>query len=313
MCSDTSLETLADGVLDGDSLSLARLISRIESREPGYRDVMDGIYRRAGDAWTIGVTGPPGVGKSTLVDDLVAEFRERDQTVGIIAVDPSSPFTGGSVLGDRVRMASTISDDGVFCRSMSARGEVGGLSNATSDVVYLMDAFGFDVVIIETVGAGQSEIDIVRTADTVAVTVHPSAGDEVQTIKAGILEIGDVFVVNKADLDGAEKTRQQLTKMVMRRESESDWVPPVVATVATEGTGTVELVDEIHEHREFLAAQGITRRDEMRVRNEIEMQIDSLVREQVTARLENVDSLVDRVLAEDASPYSIATDMTTTR
>jgi LAO/AO transport system kinase len=198
--SDTSLETLADGVLDGDSLSLARLISRIESREPGYRDVMDGIYRRAGDAWTIGVTGPPGVGKSTLVDDLVAEFRERDQTVGIIAVDPSSPFTGGSVLGDRGRMASTISDDGVFCRSMSARGEVGGLSNATSDVVYLMDAFGFDMVIIETVGAGQSEIDIVRTADTVAVTVHPSAGDEVQTIKAGILEIGDVFVVNKADL-----------------------------------------------------------------------------------------------------------------
>ena len=209
---------LIEELLAGSHRALARVITKIEDRTPGYRGIVSRLYDHAGDAAVVGVTGAPGAGKSTLVDKLASAYRERGDTVGVVAVDPSSPYTGGAVLGDRIRMGSNVGDMDVFFRSMSARGRLGGLSTATADAVTALDAFGKDVVVIETVGAGQSEVDVVRTADTVAVLVQPGSGDDVQTLKAGILEIGDVFVVNKADMDGAERTLAELEEMVHRRE-----------------------------------------------------------------------------------------------
>jgi LAO/AO transport system kinase len=209
---------LLERLLSGDHRALARVITRIEEREPGYRGLVSALYDHTGEADVIGVTGAPGAGKSTLVDKLAAAYRDRGDTVGVVAVDPSSPYSGGAVLGDRIRMASNVGDMDVFFRSMSARGQLGGLSMATADAVKALDAFGKDVVVIETVGAGQNEVDVVRTADTVAVLVQPGSGDDVQTLKAGILEIGDVFVVNKADVDGAERALAELEEMVHRRE-----------------------------------------------------------------------------------------------
>ncbi|QCC48258.1 methylmalonyl Co-A mutase-associated GTPase MeaB [Halobellus limi] len=221
---DTDPETVArnrdlvESLLDGKHRALARVITRIENREPGHRDLVSRLYGHAGSARVVGVTGSPGAGKSTLVDKLAEAYRERGDTVGIIAVDPSSPYSGGSVLGDRIRMASTVGDMDVFVRSMSTRGRLGGLSTATTDAVTALDAFGKDVIVVETVGAGQSEVDVVRTADTVAVLVQPGSGDDVQMLKAGILEIGDVFVVNKADTDGVERTVAELEEMIRGRD-----------------------------------------------------------------------------------------------
>ncbi|ELZ59418.1 MULTISPECIES: methylmalonyl Co-A mutase-associated GTPase MeaB [Halorubrum] len=209
---------LVDDLLDGSHRALARVITKIENRTPGYRAIVSALHEHTGGADVVGITGSPGAGKSTLVDKLAAAYRDRGDTVGVIAVDPSSPYTGGAVLGDRIRMGSNVGDMDVFFRSMSARGQLGGLSTATADAVKALDAFGKDVVILETVGAGQNEVDVVRTADTVAVLVQPGSGDDVQTLKAGILEIGDVFVVNKADMDGAQRTVAELEEMVHRRE-----------------------------------------------------------------------------------------------
>ncbi|RLM71437.1 methylmalonyl Co-A mutase-associated GTPase MeaB [Halorubrum sp. Atlit-8R] len=209
---------LVEDLLSGSHRALARVITKIENRTPGYRAIVSALHEHTGGADVIGVTGSPGAGKSTLVDKLAAAYRDRGDTVGVIAVDPSSPYTGGAVLGDRIRMGSNVGDMDVFFRSMSARGQLGGLSTATADAVKALDAFGKDVVVLETVGAGQNEVDVVRTADTVAVLVQPGSGDDVQTLKAGILEIGDVFVVNKADMDGAQRTVAELEEMVHRRE-----------------------------------------------------------------------------------------------
>ncbi|ESS07961.1 MAG: LAO/AO transport system ATPase [uncultured archaeon A07HN63] len=207
-------ETLLSEVLDGDQRALARVLTKIENRADGARDLLAALHDHTGTTPVLGVTGSPGAGKSTLVDELTDHYREQGERLGILAVDPSSPYTGGSVLGDRIRMGSTAGDEGVFIRSMSARGRLGGLSMATSDAVTALDAFGMDRIIIETVGAGQNEVDIVETADTVVVVVQPGSGDDVQLLKAGILEIGDIFVVNKADMDGAAQTAADLEAMV---------------------------------------------------------------------------------------------------
>ena len=207
---------LVTALLDGDHRSLARVISRIEDRAPGHRDLVSRLHAHTGSAAVIGITGSPGAGKSTLVDKLAAAYRDRGDTVGVVAIDPASPYSGGSVLGDRIRMAATVGDMDVFVRSMSARGRLGGLSTATTDAVHALDAFGKDVVLVETVGAGQNEIEIVRTADTVAVVVQPGSGDDVQMLKAGILEIGDVFAVNKADMDGVDRLLAELEEMLHR-------------------------------------------------------------------------------------------------
>ena len=213
------MSDLLEGVLAGDHRALARAITHIENRQPGYRELVADLHAHTGSADIIGITGSPGSGKSTLVDKLAAAYRERGLTVGVIAIDPSSPYTGGAVLGDRIRMASNIGDMDVFFRSMSARGTLGGLSTATADAVKALDAFGKDRILVETVGAGQNEVDIVKTADTVTVLVPPDSGDDVQMLKAGILEIADVFVVNKADLSGADRTVRELREMLQYDES----------------------------------------------------------------------------------------------
>ncbi|MFB6243404.1 MAG: methylmalonyl Co-A mutase-associated GTPase MeaB, partial [Halobaculum sp.] len=211
-------ELIAD-LLDGQHRALARVITKIENRAPGYREIVSQLHEHTGSASVVGITGSPGAGKSTLVDKLAKAYRDRGETVGVIAVDPSSPYTGGAVLGDRIRMASNVGDMDVFFRSMSARGSLGGLSTATSDAVKALDAFGKDRIVVETVGAGQNEVDIVKTAETVCVLVQPGSGDDVQMLKAGILEIGDVFVVNKADMDGANRTVAELEEMLHMREN----------------------------------------------------------------------------------------------
>ncbi|WP_415380861.1 methylmalonyl Co-A mutase-associated GTPase MeaB [Halosimplex sp. TS25] len=218
--SDADVDPLIADLLDGRHRALARTITRIENRSPGYRELVSQLHAHTGDADVIGITGSPGAGKSTLVDKLAKAYRDRGLTVGVIAIDPASPFTGGAVLGDRIRMASNVGDMDVFFRSMSARGTLGGLSTATTDAVKALDAFGKDKILVETVGAGQNEVDIVRTADTVAVLVPPSSGDDVQMLKAGILEIADLFVVNKADLEGADRTVQELREMLQLRDGD---------------------------------------------------------------------------------------------
>ncbi|MFC6826310.1 methylmalonyl Co-A mutase-associated GTPase MeaB [Halopelagius fulvigenes] len=210
---------LVDELLAGRHRALARVITEIENRSPGYRELVSSLHAHTGGADVIGITGSPGAGKSTLVDKLAKAYRDAGLTVGVIAVDPSSPYSGGAVLGDRIRMASNVGDMDVFFRSMSARGQLGGLSTATSDAVKALDAFGKDKIIVETVGAGQNEVDVVRTADTVTVLVQPGSGDDVQMLKAGILEIGDVFVVNKADMEGTPRTVAELEEMIHLREN----------------------------------------------------------------------------------------------
>ncbi len=343
MSVDPDDRALLEDLLAGEHRALARVISKIENRASGYRDLVSELYAHTGDADVIGITGSPGAGKSTLVDKLAETYRDRGDTVGVIAIDPSSPFTGGAVLGDRIRMASTVGDMDVFVRSMSARGTLGGLSTATADAVKAMDAFGKDKIIIETVGAGQNEIDIVRTADTVAVLVPPGSGDDIQTLKAGILEIADVFVVNKADREGADRTVQELRDMVQLgdesghagggghhsqevidahddwdgepTESGNDggWTPPIVETVAIHGTGVDEFIDELAAHRDYLVDSG-ERAEQVRTRYAEE--IRTLLREDVHAMLEDeleaaggIDDLAEAVRQGETDPYSIATDV----
>nr|WP_226482012.1 methylmalonyl Co-A mutase-associated GTPase MeaB [Natrinema amylolyticum] len=344
---DESDESLLEDLLAGEHRALARVISKIENRSPGYRDLVSELYAHTGDADVIGITGSPGAGKSTLVDKLAEEYRDRGETVGVIAIDPSSPFSGGAVLGDRIRMASTVGDMDVFVRSMSARGTLGGLSTATADAVKAMDAFGKDKIIIETVGAGQNEIDIVRTADTVAVLVPPGSGDDIQTLKAGILEIADVFVVNKADRDGADRTVQELREMVHLGEESglgggsgghhgadamsgggddrgdadgddgddeaTDWTPPIVETVATKGTGVETFIDELANHRTYLVDSGTLAE---KVRQRYAEEIRTLLREDVHSLLEDelaesggIDDLAEAVRLGETDPYSIAGDV----
>jgi LAO/AO transport system kinase len=325
-------EALVDALLDGDHRALARAITNIENRTQGYRDLVAALHEHTGNADVIGVTGSPGAGKSTLVDKLALKYREQGDTVGVIAIDPSSPFSGGAVLGDRIRMASTVGDMDVFVRSMSARGTLGGVSTATSDAVRALDAFGKDRIIIETVGAGQNEIDIVKTADTVAVLVPPGSGDDVQMLKAGILEIADLFVVNKADLDGSDRTVRDLREMLDERSGtpnsghhgadaavgarpadEDDWTPEIVETVATRGAGIDELLGAIDEHQSYLHDSGAL---EERRRIRTAEEIRTLLREDMGGLLQaeldargGLDAYVDAVLDRETDPYSAAAEI----
>ncbi|MFC7006939.1 methylmalonyl Co-A mutase-associated GTPase MeaB [Halalkalicoccus salilacus] len=302
-------------LINGEYRALARTITKIENRAPGYRDLVAGLHEHTGDAEVIGITGSPGAGKSTLVDKLALSYREEGLTVGVIAVDPSSPYTGGAVLGDRIRMASTTGDMDTFVRSMGARGQLGGLSTATGDAIKAFDAFGMDRIIVETVGAGQNEVDIVRTADTVAVLVQPESGDDIQMLKAGILEIGDVFVVNKADMAGADRTVKQLSEMLEGRHDDGGWEPQIVETVATSAEGIDELLETFAAHREYLESSGAL---EEKARTRYAEEVRTLLREDAGRLLEDelerrggIESVVDRIAAREIDPYTVADEIVT--
>ena len=275
-------------MLDGDRLALARLITRVENRAPEVPAIMQAIHERTGRAYVLGITGPPGAGKSTLVDRVTSLLRAEQHPVGVIAVDPSSPFTGGAVLGDRIRMQTHTLDPGVFIRSMATRGSLGGLARATGDVIKLLDAFGFPWIVIETVGVGQTELDIVRQADTTVVALVPESGDSVQAMKAGLMEVADIFVVNKADRDGAHALMAELRFSVHLHYTSSaqpkdvDWEVPVLAAQAVNDVGMDALLQQVKRHRGALEPAGaLEKRRQARRRADLE----ALLVEEYTARL----------------------------
>ncbi|MFZ0619910.1 MAG: methylmalonyl Co-A mutase-associated GTPase MeaB [Candidatus Acidiferrales bacterium] len=245
----STIEAWSSQILSGDVLAIARAVSAIENRAPEAELLLRSLFPHTGSAYRIGITGAPGTGKSTLVDRLATHYRAERQSVGIIAVDPSSPFTGGAILGDRIRMQGHAGDDGVFIRSMATRGYLGGLAQAAGDAALLLDAAGKQFIVIETVGVGQGEIEIVRLADCTVVVLVPGMGDDIQNLKAGLMEIGDIFVLNKSDRDGADRFEQQLTAILQLVPERDGWKPPVVRTVATENQGTADFAREIARFR----------------------------------------------------------------
>lgn len=299
---------LAARVAGGDVRALARAIRMVEDGDPAIDHVVRELRTRAGSARLVGVTGPPGSGKSTLSDRLIARWRHDGHRVGVIAVDPSSPFSGGAILGDRVRMQRHATDKGVFIRSMAARGHLGGLSSAAREAVRLLDASGRDRNLIETVGVGQSELEVMQLADTVIVVTTPASGDSVQISKAGILEIADIFVVNKADLPGAPKVYRELKDLVRQTKAHAVWVPPVIQVSAQEGTGIDELAADIDSHSESMMASGeLERRRRDRVRAEVEAIVVERAARRARAALD--DESMRAALADDpgtVDPYELA-------
>jgi LAO/AO transport system kinase len=304
------MPTLTERVAAGDRRALAQLISRIEREDPETQEILASLHALTGRALVVGITGAPGTGKSTLVNALAKVFRtggpgERARTVGILAIDPSSPFSGGAILGDRIRMRDLAGDDGVFIRSMASRGCLGGLSRATGSAVRALDAAGFEIILIETVGVGQDEVDVARQAHTVVVVETPGLGDDIQALKAGVLEIADVLAVNKADLPGADSVAGSLRMMLDRNEkSGGGWQPPIVQTVAPTGKGVQELAAAIRNHRDHLLKSGEAERRE---RERVERDLDARLRERLFARWQSVRGnrlaeAAKKVVARDCSP-----------
>ncbi|HET6817715.1 MAG TPA: methylmalonyl Co-A mutase-associated GTPase MeaB [Mycobacteriales bacterium] len=298
----------------GDARAVARLISLVENASPSLRQVMTALMPHAGNAWVIGLTGSPGVGKSTSTSVLVSAFRRAGKRVGVLAVDPSSPFSGGALLGDRVRMQEHALDDGVYIRSMASRGHLGGLSWSTPQALRVLDAAGCDVVLVETVGVGQAEVEVASLADTTVVLVAPGMGDAIQAAKAGILEVADVFVVNKADRDGADQTARDLRHMLSlgERRRPGEWQPPIVKTVAAKGEGVDELVDALDKHRSWLAESGrLDARRRLRAADEIESIAVASLRERMGDLRGGslLDQLAGRVVAGEIDPYSAADEL----
>ena len=305
---------LLEQALKGSSRAIAKLITLVENRGEGADEVMEEIYPHTGGAYIIGVTGPPGSGKSTLVDKVTLKLCQQGFTIGIIAIDPSSPFTGGAVLGDRLRMKNVDTQEKVVIRSLSTRGSLGGLSRATCNTARILDACGKDFIVIETVGVGQDEVEIMSIADTSMVVLMPGTGDEIQTIKAGVMEIGDIFVVNKSDREGAERTAQMVKMMLDLKQSQNNWVPPVVKTVATEDAGTVDLIEKLHAHREYLSQSGkfLERRKE-RVKTEIRKMVEERIGAQVKRFVEDRSSfnaMVEEVVTRKKDPYACVRELT---
>jgi LAO/AO transport system kinase len=306
----SDLQPIIDGILAGKARLLARGITLVESHDQRAARLLAEVYPATGRARILGITGSPGAGKSTLVAAMAKHYRKQGKRVGIVAVDPTSPFTGGAILGDRIRMTELYTDRGVFIRSMATRGFLGGLAKATNDVVDLLDAAGFDVVLVETVGVGQDEVEVVRTVQTNLVVLVPGMGDDIQAIKAGIMEIGDVFVVNKADRPGADKTVTEVTMMMSLVEEHGDWVPPIVKTVASKNEGILELDEAIVKHYDYLAASGeLDRRNRERVRIRIETQL----KEGFMSRLiggaisrDDYEQLLEDVLRKRNNPHDAA-------
>lgn len=306
------MEDLIKRYLSGDRRALARLISYVENESESIAELFDKIYYRTGRAYRIGITGSPGAGKSTIVDQLTKLYRKQDKTVGIIAVDPTSPFTGGALLGDRIRMGDLATDPGVFIRSMATRGNLGGLAQRTQEVADLLDAYGFDIVIFETVGVGQSELDVVGAADTTVVVLVPESGDSIQAMKAGLMEIADIFVVNKADREGADRVILEIQYVLEFRENARPWKPPVTQAIANSGNGIPELLQLIEEHSKFQD------REQIRIRKQKE-RIMNYVRQIIQERIlkdfwqpsleEKLKNLIELIIERKKSPYAVGAQL----
>ncbi len=305
-------DALIQAVLDGDRLAIARAITVVEAEGPSAAAIIKGVYHRSGRAYLVGVTGPPGVGKSTLVDRMLVALRSGGRTVAVLAVDPTSPFSGGAVLGDRVRMQTHAGDPGVFVRSMATRGQLGGVARATGDAAVILDAAGFDLIVIETVGVGQAEIEISRMADMSIVVTMPGSGDGVQALKAGVMEIADLFVVNKADHAGADRAVGEIEAMLGLTEyGSNDWRPPVLQTRATEGVGVDDVLDTVNRFRDRDGNVAGRRR-----RARVSAGIRRLVSERFLEHAEHralepgvFDRLVDRVVGAELDPYTAADEL----
>jgi LAO/AO transport system kinase len=305
-------QALVEQLRAGDSRALARVISAVENRTPGWSELLKALFPHTGRARILGLTGAPGAGKSTLVDHLARLYRKENRTVGIIAVDPTSPYTGGAILGDRIRMQEHFSDPGIYIRSMATRGSLGGLARTTADVATVLDASGRDLVMIETVGVGQDEVDIVRLADITVVILVPGMGDDVQTIKAGIMEIADIFVINKSDREGAERVEREVRALQSLATRSDNWTPPIVKTVATEGTGIQELAAAIAEYEAYLQEENLVLKRNIQnwQGRLIEMLRDALLEK---ARQQIGDGNVARYAAEVAEhkrdPYTLVEEI----
>lgn len=312
------MEDVVKKVVAGDVRSVARLIRDIDDGIPGVRETLKGLYPYTGKAYVIGITGAPGVGKSTLVDQMVSHLRKRDKTVGVLAVDPTSPFSGGAILGDRVRMQRHSMDPGVFIRSLATRGHFGGLTQSTRSAIDVLDAMGKDYIIVETVGVGQDEVDVVKTAHTTVIVVIPGMGDDIQAIKAGILETGDIFIINKADREGTDKTLSDLRLMIdmdQKKYEGGKWKPPILKTEAVFDKGVEEFLEEVEKHRRYLKkkAKGLElRKSKDKVREELREMVKNRLIEEVLNRLTETgdfDRAVQTIMEGKTDPYSACDEL----
>ncbi len=305
------MKDITERFFEGDRRALARVLSRIESGNPTGREYMRELYPRSGNAHTIGITGGAGSGKSTLTGALAAEYRRRDFKVGIVAVDPSSPFSQGAILGDRIRMQSLILDPGVFVRSMASRGTLGGLAPTIDDVIAAMDAFGFEYILVETVGAGQDEVEIAGSALTTILVNNPGTGDDIQAMKAGIIEVADILVVNKSDLPGADMLASQL-KALLSLAPPAEYEVPLLSTIATRGEGMIELADAVDNHRAYLDSSGML---QIRRKDDARHQILSIAQRMLLEHVRTgsseskIEALVDEVAKRALDPHTAAAKM----
>ena len=305
------MEKFLNNAFKGDPRSIGRLISIVEADTPSAKEIMKQIYPRTGKAKVIGITGSPGAGKSTFVDRLIEQFKADNMKVGVIAIDPSSPFTGGAILGDRLRMQSHALDEGVFIRSMGSRGHLGGVSRSTHEAALILDACGFDVVLIETVGVGQSEVDIIKIADTVVLVLVPGMGDDVQIMKAGIMEIADTFVVNKADKEGADKVAADV-QVMLKMLKEKEWVPPVTLVSSQNNTGVEEVKNTLNDHWNYLhtSSEGKKRRF-----IQLEMEVEAILRGEISLMTEKIwkkrkdTGILEDLASRKADPYTLAGEL----
>jgi LAO/AO transport system kinase len=307
----TDTPDLVVAALEGDRRALARIITQVENGRPGAVEVLAALYRRGGHAHVIGLTGAPGAGKSTITDRLIGRIRAEGEEVAVLAVDPSSPFTGGAILGDRIRMQDHAGDPGVYIRSMGSRGHLGGVAAATPKIVAVLDGLGFPYVIVETVGVGQAEVEIVESADTTVVVVNPGWGDSIQASKAGLLEIGDLFVVNKADRPGLDDTLRDLRQM-LELGGAHEWEPPIVSTIATAGDGIDDLWQAIEQHRRYLQSSGLleaTRRKRLEAELRRAMIEELVERAEATAGERGLVELVEAIARRQIDPWTAARTM----